>query len=541
MPDHNQSPDFSGFNAFASDPMLDTLTLALPQQTRGALHKVGQWAGNADTLKLGRLANQNPPVLHTHNAKGDRVDEVEFHPAWHALMRRGVEHGLHNSLWGDSVAERGARNLTRAAKFYLTTGVESGHTCPLTMTSASVAAMSANESLLNEWLPKIMSGKYDSTNRPMDQKQGVLVGMGMTERQGGSDVRTNTTSAEAQGNGIWEVNGAKWFFSAPMCDAFLVLAQMPEGPGCFLIPRLLEHGRSNGIQLLRLKDKLGNRSNASSEVEFHSSLGILVGDPGRGISAIMEMVNFTRLDCAVGSAGLMRASLSEAVHHCRHRSAFGKKLVEQPIMERVLADLALDSAAATALVFRLASAYDRASANPAEAAYARFMTPVIKYWVCKLAPALTYEAMECLGGNGYVETGNMARRYREAPLNAIWEGAGNVMCLDVLRVVNKSPEIVETVLSGLQSDMGQENSAAFVDVIRSATEMSGADPGGARILVEQLALTAAAAELNRLGAGVTAKAFTDTRLGGLWRSSYGMLDNRYNAKAILEKEHPPLS
>jgi len=301
---------------------------------------------------------------------------------------------------------------------------------------------------------------------------------------------------------------------------------------------MIDDGRANGIQFQRLKDKLGNRSNASSEVEFNDSLGILIGEPGQGISTIMDMVSFTRLDCAVSSAGLMRACLSEAIHHCRHRAAFGKFLIDQPLMERVLADMVLDVSAATALVFRLASAFDRASANPAEAAYARLMTPVVKYWVCKLAPPLIYEAMECLGGNGFVETGNLARHYREAPLNAIWEGAGNVMCLDVLRVMTKSGEIVETVLDGLQQDLGADTSGKLIDVIRSAANMVKSEPAGARILVEQLAYTAAAAELRKIGAGETADAFLETRLGGLWRSTYGMLDNRVNARRILEKDYP---
>lgn len=538
MHEMNQSPDYSGFNAFAHDPLLDLITLTLPKTVRDGLAKHGAWAGNADTLKLGRLANEFTPVLNTHDAKGNRIDLVEFHPAWHALMRKGADAGLHNSIWQDAPGERGVRNLARAARVYMTAGVEHGHLCPLIMTNASVAALSANETLLNEWLPKILSGKYDATNRSMDLKQGVTIGMGMTERQGGSDVRANTTTAHTQGNGIWQINGAKWFLSAPMCDAFLVLAQMDEGLGCFLLPRLLDDGRSNGLEFQRLKDKLGNRSNASSEVEFKNSLGILVGEPGRGIQTIMEMVSLTRLDCAVASAGTMRTCLAEAVHHSRHRSAFGKKLIDQPLMERVLGDMAMDVAGATALVMRLAQAFDRAPANPAEAAYARLMTPVIKYWVCKIAPALIYEAMECLGGNGYVETGNLARHYREAPLNAIWEGAGNVMCIDVMRVASKSREVVDTVLAGLHQDLAHENAATFVDVIRSAIDMTANDPGGARIMVEQLALTAAAAELNRLGRGELAQAFVDTRLGGLWRNTYGMLDNRYDTRMILDSEYP---
>ncbi len=538
MQDNNQSPNFDGFNAYSNDPLLGLLTLSLKQPVRDGLEKMGAWAGNAETINLGVLANENEPVLNTHDARGNRLDRVEFHPAWHALMRRGIEAGLHNSLWQDNPDETGGRNLARAARVYMTAGVEMGHLCPLIMTNASVATLNSNPGVLNEWLPKILSSKYDPTHRPLDKKAGVTIGMGMTERQGGSDVRANTSQAEELGNGVWRVNGEKWFMSAPMCDAFLVLAQMPGGLGCFLLPRIVDGGAPNGLEFRRLKKKLGNRSNASSEVEFRDSLGILIGGPGRGIQTIMDMVAFTRLDCAVASAGLMRVSLAEAIHHCRHRSAFGKKLIDQPLMERVLADLVLDASAATALVFRLASSFDRASANPSEAAYARLMTPVVKYWVCKLAPSLIYEAMECIGGNGYIEACNLPRHYREAPLNAIWEGAGNIMCLDVLRVMAKSGEVLDTVLDGLQQDLGGENSTKLIDVLRSAGRMAQEDAGGARILVEQLAYTAAAAELKRLGAGETADAFIETRLGGLWRNTYGMLDSRHNSRRIIEKDYP---
>ncbi|MGI9352528.1 MAG: acyl-CoA dehydrogenase family protein [Rhizobiaceae bacterium] len=538
MPDPNQSPSFDGFNAYTDDPLLSLLTLTLKQPVRDDLAKMGVWAGNSETINLGVLANQYDPQLQTHDAKGNRLDQVDFHPAWHALMRRSVEAGLHNSIWKNDGDEAGGRNLARAARVYMTAGVEMGHLCPLIMTNASVATLNLNKGVLNEWLPKILSGKYDPSNKPVDKKLGVTIGMGMTERQGGSDVRANTSQADELGNGVWKVNGEKWFMSAPMCDAFLVLAQMQEGLGCFLLPRVLDDGKSNGLEFRRLKKKLGNKSNASSEVEFRNSLGILIGEPGRGIQSIMDMVSFTRLDCAVASAGLMRVCLAEAVHHCRHRSAFGKKLFDQPLMERVLADMVIDVSAATALVFRLASSFDRASANPAEAAYARLMTPVIKYWVCKTAPSLIYEAMECLGGNGYVEDYNLARHYREAPLNAIWEGAGNIMCLDVLRVISKSSDVLDTVLDNLQRDLGSENSGKLIDVLKSAASMAGEDAGGARILVEQLAYTAAAAELKRLGAGETADAFIETRLGGLWRSTYGMLDSRYNARGIVEKDYP---
>ncbi|MEO0909061.1 MAG: acyl-CoA dehydrogenase family protein [Pseudomonadota bacterium] len=531
----NQSPDYSGHNVYTSDPVLELLTVSLQDPVKDNLKKIGSWAGNADVQKLAALANDHIPVLNTHDARGNRIDQVEFHPAYHALMRKSTENRLHNSVWAEDDKEKGVRHLARAARFFMVSGVEMGHLCPITMTNAATASLKFNPALLNEWLPKILSNKYDSSHKPFSQKQGVTIGMGLTEREGGSDVRANKSTAEELGNGIWKINGQKWFMSAPMCDAFLVLAQTKDGLGCFFLPRILDDGAENGLRFQRLKEKLGNKSNASSEVEFHDSLGFLLGEAGRGIQTIIEMVSLTRLDCIVGSAGLMRSSLAEAVHHCRHRSAFGKLLVDQPIMERVLADLALDVTAATALSFRLASAFDRAGANPAEAAYARLMTPVIKYWVCKLAPALINECMECLGGNGYVETGRLARHYREAPLNAIWEGSGNIMCLDVIRVLNKDPDAVEMVLKTLEDDLGGGNVGKTVDVIRSAMAMCNTDPGGTRILVEQLALTAAAAELHRMGVSDIATAFTESRLGGLWRNTYGMLDTRHNAKALIER------
>lgn len=538
MSDQNQSPDFAGFNAYSDDPLLSLISITMNPEVKASLSRLGAWAGNAETIRLGALANEFDPQLSTHDAKGNRLDRVDFHPAWHALMRRGVESGLHNSIWLDESQERGVRAVARAARVYITAGVEMGHLCPLIMTNASVPVLQKNQDLQNQMLPKLLSGKYDPSHRPIEAKQGIMIGMGMTERQGGSDVRANTTTAEALNDTLWRINGQKWFMSAPMCDAFIILAQTERGLGCFLLPRVPEEGRANGLEFQRLKRKLGNKSNASSEVEFKDSVGFAIGPPGKGIQTIMDMVALTRLDCAVASAGLMRTSLAEAVHHCRHRAAFGRKLIDQPLMERVLGDMALDVGAATALSFRLASAFDRASANETERAYVRLMTPVIKYWVCKLAPSLVYEAMECLGGNGYVETGNLARHYREAPLNAIWEGAGNIMCLDVVRVIAKDKELVHQVLDELARDLGGDHASKMIDVIRSATEMVGDDPGSARILVEQLAYTAAAAELRRLGAGETADAFIESRLGGLWRSTYGMLDGRHDARLILEKDFP---
>lgn len=534
----NQSPEYAGFNAYKSDPILELASISMSKEAKGSFTKLGAWAGHSDTLKLGALANDNPPILHTHDAKGERIDRVEYHPAWHALMRKGIESGLHSSIWHERESEKGYRNLARAIRMYISGGVESGHLCPMSMTNASVAALVANQPLLGEWQGKILSHNYDPSHKPMSQKRGVTLGMAMTERQGGSDVRAIETKAEPLQAGIWRLNGSKWFMSAPMCDAFLVLAQTPKGISCFMMPRILPDGEMNGVRLQRLKNKLGNRSNASSEVELQDAFAYLVGEEGQGIATIMEMVTLTRLDCAVFSTGLMRTSLAEAVHHTRHRSAFGAKLIDQPLMERVLADMTLDAVASSALTLRLAAAFDRAGANPQEAAYVRLMTPVIKYWTCKIAPALVGEALECLGGNGYVEAGNLSRHYREAPLNGIWEGAGNIMSLDVIRVLSKSKNILDAVLDGLQRDLGGTNAEKTIDVIRTAAQMTLEDPGSARILIEQLALTAAAAELTRSGSGQTAQAFIETRLGGLWRNTYGMLDNRYDARAIIELNFP---
>lgn len=539
----NQSPLFGGHNTWSGDPLLMRIASALPQDVKTGYSAFGKWLGDGSTLEMARMANRHLPTLKTHDMKGHRTDTVEFHPSYHAFMRKSVSEGLHCSVWEQGAAENGHRNVARGVRFYMAAGVELGHLCPITMTSACVGAMKESPDIAAEWMPLITSRKYDPSDKPPVQKTGVTIGMGMTEKQGGTDVRANTTTAEPAGEGVWQLTGHKWFFSAPMCDAFLMLAQITKsgnqtGLGCFLVPRRLSDGQHNGLRLQRLKDKLGNKSNASSEVEFHGAYGQLIGEPGKGVQTIIQMVNLTRLDCAIGSAGLMRVALWEAVEHARHREVMGARLINQPLMQRVLADMALDVAAATALAFRLAQAFDRAAANPAEAAYARLMIPVVKYWNCKIATPLVYEAMECLGGNGYVEEGNLARHFREAPLNGIWEGSGNVMCLDVLRVLARDPEALNTVLASLERDLGGGSAAKTVDVIRTASSMAQSDPGSSRILTEQLALTAGAAELRRIGLGELADAFVETRLGGLWRNTYGMLDTRQNAEGIVNSLYP---
>lgn len=534
----NQVPPFTGRNLFDTDPLLVRIAHSVFETERvSGLAEFGGQCGSSEAFEMARMANRHEPVLKTHDGQGNRVDMIDFHPSYHALMRRSYEAGLHCEIWDSDNAFGGDRHFARAIKMFLSAQCENGHLCPITMTSAAVAALRHAPKLDAEWSPKIRSRHYDHRFLPADRKTGVSIGMGMTEKQGGTDVRANTTRAERTEDGLWRIVGHKWFFSAPMCDAFLILAQTDDGQSCFLVPRHLPDGSVNPLRLQRLKDKLGNRSNASSEVEFHGAGGYLVGDLGAGVRTILDMVTLTRLDCAVSSAALMRFALAGAVHHCRHRSVFGGPLIDKPLMLSVLADMTLDVSAACSLVMRLAQAFDAAASNENEAVYARLMTPAIKYWVCKIAPSLVYEAMECLGGNGYVEEGDMARAYREAPLNAIWEGSGNVMCLDVLRVLSRQPEALDVVLSTIDADFGQKRDTVS-DVLKKLALASQDDPGTARILTEQLALTAAAAALQRYAPGLASEAFMVTRLGGQWRSTYGMLDSRFDGRALVEAACP---
>ncbi len=538
LADLNQPSLWSGINAYRSDPLLVDATDAMPKALRDEFDAIGRYVTAPEAQELARMANEGVPQLRTHGPRGERLDVVDFHPSWHALMRRSMASGLHSSLWENVPDEQGMAHKARAVRFYLTAQLECGHLCPLTMTSASVAALSASPQVQREWGRKVLSRKYDSSNKPAMQKSAITLGMGMTEKQGGTDVRANTSTAERVGEGIYRLSGHKWFMSAPMSDGFVMLAQTREGVGCFLVPRLLEDGSSNGLRFQRLKDKIGNRSNASSEVEFSETFGFLLGAPDAGIRTILDMVTLTRLDCALASAGIMRASLAEAVHHTRGRNVFGKPLVSQPIMTRVLADMALDVAGATALSLRLAEAFDKARDSAEDAAYARIMTPVTKYWRCKIAPALIYEAMECIGGSGYVEERPIARHYREAPVNAIWEGSGNVMALDLMRVIGRGKDLFEMLFAGLARDLGPAGKKT-VDVLRACLSLCERDEGAARMLIEQLALAAAAAELYRAGAGRVADAFLETRLASGWRSTYGMLDSRFDSAYIVDLLYPP--
>src|SRR6201991_4242592 len=487
----NQSPPFEDVDLFTLDrPLADAVAANGGASAQQELSEFGKHWGSAEMAARGRVANENTPKLRTFDARGNRRDEVEFHPAYHELMARSAHAGVHNSTWGpDGEPAGGAAEVVRAAKFYMAAQVETGHLCPITMTRASVAAIAVQPDLLAKAMPVIATRSYDPGFAPWWTKRGMTLGMGMTEKQGGTDVRSNMTRAQRDGD-AYRITGHKWFMSAPMCDAFLVLAQAEEGLSCFLMPRFAPDGSINAIRFQRLKDKLGNRSNASSEVEFHGAYAERVGAEGKGIRTIIQMVQLTRQDCAIASAGLMRSGLAHALHHARHRSVFQKHLADQPLMQAVLSDMALHVEASIALVMRLCRSFDRAPNDAGEAAYMRLLTPAIKYWVCKSAPGVLYGAMECLGGNGYVEEGILARHYRESPVNAIWEGSGNVMCLDVLRALAREPDAAMGVLRSLIEETkglaGAAEAAAFI-----ATAFRRPDGERvARLAVERLALLA---------------------------------------------------
>lgn len=539
----NQSPPFVDVNLFATDTALREAVVR-----EGAGHAVrqleefGALCGSAEAFEQGRLANEYPPRLRTHDAQGRRIDFVEFHPAYHACMAQSMGAGLHCGSWERSGNSALAVNVARAAAFYMTAQMEAGHCCPITMTNAAVPTLRLQPEIADEWVPRILSRDYDPTFRPAAEKSSITIGMGMTEKQGGTDVRANTTRAEpvASGGpgGEYILTGHKWFFSAPMSDAFLVLAQTRGGLSCFFVPRHLPDGTINALRLQRLKDKLGNRSNASAEVEFHGAHAWLIGEEGRGVPAIIEMVTYTRLDCAVSSAGLMRLALAMAVHHAQHRSVFGRKLIDHALMTQVLADMALDVEAATALVFRLARSFDHPE-DVRAAAWRRLMTPVTKFWVCKVAPMMVGEAMECLGGNGYVEEYGLARIYREVPVNSIWEGSGNVMALDVLRVLQKEPEVAQIIMHELAEGVADDRKleAAYERLVGLLHDPRMLDVR-ARELTELMALTAAGMILRSQGDTDVADAFISTRLSGPPNQTYGQGLERANTTAILRRVLP---
>jgi putative acyl-CoA dehydrogenase len=539
----NQVPPLAGHDV-ADDPALLT---ALDAEGAGwaaaGLHKLGVLAGTAATAEQARLANEHPPVLHSHDRYGHRIDEVEFHPAWHQLLTVAVRHGLHAAPWRD--AAPGA-HVARAAKFYVWAQAEAGHGCPISMTYAAIPALRREPELAARFEPLLASASYDPGLRPPEGKAGLLSGMAMTEKQGGSDVRAGTTRAVPAGDGGYWLTGHKWFCSAPMSDLFLVLAQAPEGLTCFLLPRVLPDGSRNAMHIQRLKDKLGNRSNASAEIEYSGAYAWRVGEPGRGVATIIEMVNATRLDCVLGSAAAIRAATVAAVHHASFRRSFGQTLISHPLMTSVLADLALEAEAATSLAMRLAGAADRAArGDAAERALLRLALPAVKFWVCKRTPVVTAEALECLGGNGYVEDSGLPRLYRDAPLNSVWEGSGNIAALDVLRALARSAESADALLaeanlaSGADARLDQAIAALRAALADPAATAAGTGEFGARRLAALVSVTLAAALLVRRAPAAVAAAFCAARLGpgaaGGPGAPFGTLSAGLDLRPVLDR------
>jgi putative acyl-CoA dehydrogenase len=540
----NQPPPLVDYNVFESDrPLVEAVAREGADWARERIAAVGEYAGSAQAQELGRLANENGPKLRTHDRYGNRVDVPEFHPAWHELMGVAVANELHCSPWKDP---RPGAHVARGAAFMCMSQAEAGIGCPISMTYSVIPALRTQPELAAEWEPRFLSSTYDPANAPAPEKAGALAGMGMTEKQGGTDVRANTTLARPVSGGgpgaEYELSGHKWFMSAPQCDAFLVLAQADGGISCFLFPRWTPDGERNRFRLQRFKDKLGNRSNASSEIEFDAASAWLVGEEGAGVRTIIEMVNHTRLDCVLGGATGMRAGVAQAIHHTTHRSVFGRELVEQPLMRNVLADLAIESEAATISALRLARAYDEAIAGDEEAQnLKRIANAVLKYWICKRAVVHAGEALECLGGNGYVEESGMPRLFRESPLNSIWEGSGNVQCLDVLRAMVKSPAALEAFFAEVE-----EGAVAEPRLQTYTASLRDELPGDletiesrARRLVEKMALALQASLLVRYGDEATANAFCASRLAGDWGQAFGTLPAGTDFGRIIER-HAPL-
>ncbi len=548
----NQTPLLEGVDVFQSNvPLVEAVQREGAGWIAERASQLGRFVGGEPQQQWGRLANENKPVLRTHDRYGHRIDEVEFHPAWHNLMKMGVEHELHSLPWTSSEP---APHAARAGLYMTAMQAEAGFCCPITMTFAVVPALRAQPELAAEWEPLVTSRTYDPRLIPAAEKGSAIAGMAMTEKQGGSDVKANTTVARPVNGGgpaaEYEITGHKWFCSAPMSDLFLVLAQTEEGLSCFLMPRILPDGTRNAFHIQRLKDKLGNHSNASSEVEFHGAWARMVGEPGRGVPTIIEMVGHTRLDCVIGGAAGMRAGVVNATHHAAHRSTFGRHLIDQPLMENVLADLCVESEAATVLAMRLARAYDEAGAeNPASSStelsdahmFKRLATAVGKYWVCKRAPNHAFECLECLGGNGYVEESGMPRLYREAPLASIWEGSGNVMSLDVLRALVRTPRSLEVFMHELRQAEGAD---ARLDAHVAKLERQFTDPATlesrARRVVEGMALALQGSLLVRHSPPAVADAFCASRLGDEGGLEYGTLPASSDFHAIIARHRPSM-
>ncbi|WP_037143852.1 acyl-CoA dehydrogenase family protein [Rhodococcoides fascians] len=530
----NQVPDLLPYDTSDDASLLAGLRREGGGWAEDEVRQLGARAGSVEAQEWGRLANENPPVLHTHDRYGNRVDEVEFHPHWHDLMNVAIENGLHATPWQDALP---GAHVARAAKFYAWGQADAGHMCPISMTYAAVPALRHNPDLAKTYEPLLASTHYDFGLRIPTDKRGLTAGMSMTEKQGGSDVRSGTTTATPSADGTYTIVGHKWFTSAPMSDMFLTLAQAPGGLSCFLLPRVLPDGSLNRIQVQRLKDKLGNKSNASGELEYLGATGWLVGDEGRGVKTIIEMVNMTRLDCVIGSAAGMRNAAVRAVHHARHRSAFGAALIEQPLMRNVLSDLIVESEAATAAMIRLAGATDRsARGDTQETELRRITLAITKYWVCKRAPSHAAEALECLGGNGYVEESGMPRLFRESPLMSIWEGSGNVAALDSLRALAKQPDVVEAYFTEVTSAAGADSRLddAIARVGKELADTTDMEYRARRV-VELMALVFQGSLLVRHGDPAVADAFCASRLGEDWGGAFGTLPTGLDTAAIVAR------
>ena len=533
----NQAPPLVDYNLFTTDrALIEGVEREAPHHDPSELIDIGALAGEPEIIQLGYDANENPPVLHTHDRYGNRLDEVRFHPAWHVLMAEAVSRGLHAAPWID---EHPYPHVRRAAKFYIWSQVEAGHGCPISMTYAVIPALRTTPHLAARWETKFASRVYDPQLISIDGKRGAVCGMAMTEKQGGSDVRANQTRATQTAEaGHYILDGHKWFCSAPMSDAFLVLALGEAGLSCFLVPRVLDDGNRNPFAIQRLKDKLGNRSNASAEVEFSGTHAWLIGEAGRGVQTIVEMVNQTRLDCIIGSAALMRQALAQAIHHTLYRRAFGKTLVNQVLMQNVLADMALESEAATTLFLRLARTVDEAPGNEHAAALQRIGTAVGKYYVCKRAPALAAEALECLGGNGYVEESMMPRLYREAPLNSIWEGSGNINALDVLRILQKQPDAVEALRIELAPAHADRRVAQALQTLdRDLKDLADLE-WRARSIVERMAQLWQASLLLQHAPNYVSDGFIESRIAGESGRTFGTLPIKTALRGIVERAAP---
>ena len=525
----NQPPALVGYNAWSQDRIL---TEAVEREGGGWIaeraNRMGELMGNERVQALAAQANRYEPELRTHDRFGSRIDAVEYHPAYHELMALAFGAGLHSLVWTEK--KQGAW-VARAALNYLWNQAENGTACPVTMTFAAVQVLRNDANLAAEWEPKLLACDYDPRPLPLARKRAVTMGMAMTERQGGSDLRTNSTQAASLGGGQYELNGHKWFCSAPMSDAFFTLARTEAGLSCFFVPRSLPDGVRNTFFIQRLKDKCGNRSNASSEIEYRGTHARIIGEEGRGIATLIEMAHLTRFDVVVACAGMMRAALNQALHHAAHRQAFGRRLAEQPLMQNVLADLALETEAAALLAFRLARAFDRSGHDERERLLVRLITPIAKYWLSRRLPPLVVEAMECLGGNGYVEEAPLARLYREAPLNGIWEGSGNVICLDVLRSIQKEPAGLEALIDEINRG-GARVSRGTAALSESLRETSSAELGARRI-VESIATALQASLMVRHSAQEAADAFCASRLEGDWGRAFGTLPSATPCEAIL--------